>query len=192
MTLHGFHTPMTRREMLQRAGGGLGWLALGAMLSETGLVSARAATALNPLAPKCPHFRPRAKSVIWIFANGGPSQVDTFDYKPGLTKMDGKKLEGFDNKTGFFQDAVGPLMKSPFEWQQHGQSGTWVSDLFPHTAQHADKLAFIHSCWTQSNNHSPALFMMNTGATRMGHPCVGSWATYGLGSESEDLPSFVV
>src|SRR6266540_1370965 len=129
MTPHGFHIPMTRRELLQRAGGGLGWLAFTTMLQHTGFLEANAgtATALNPLAPKRPHFRPRAKSVIWIFANGGPSQVDTFDHKPELAKLDGKKLEGFDNKTGFFQDAVGPLMKSPFEWRQHGQSGTWVS-----------------------------------------------------------------
>jgi hypothetical protein len=118
--------------------------------------------------------------------------VDTFDYKTELVRQDGKTLEGFDNKTGFFQDAVGPLMKSPFAWQQHGQSGSWISSLFPHVARHADKLAFIHSCWTESNNHSPALFMMNTGATRMGHPCVGSWVTYGLGSESANLPSFIV
>jgi hypothetical protein len=186
MTPHGFQTPMTRREMLLRAGGGLGWLALGSML---GL--AEGAT-VNPMAPRVPHFLPRAKSVIWLFMNGGPSQVDTFDYKPHLAKVDGKKLEGFDNKTGFFQDAVGPLMKSPFEWRQYGQSGTWVSDLFPHMAQHADKMAFIHSCWTQSNNHSPALFLMNTGVTRMGYPCVGSWVTYGLGCESENLPSFLV
>jgi len=93
---------------------------------------------------------------------------------------------------GFFQDAVGPLMKSPFDWRQHGQSGTWVSSLFPHLARHVDKMAFIHSCWTQSNNHSPALFMMNTGVTRMGYPCVGSWVTYGLGSQCDNLPSFVV
>jgi Protein of unknown function (DUF1501) len=83
-------------------------------------------------------------------------------------------------------------MKSPFEWAQHGQSGTWASDLFPHLAKHTDKMAFIHSCWTSSNNHSPALFMMNTGVTRMGYPCVGSWVTYGLGSASDDLPGFVV
>lgn len=188
---HGFHTPMTRRELLQRAGGGLGWVALATMMQRLGETGARASS-FNPLAARQPHTRGRAKSVIWIFANGGPSQVDTFDYKPGLIRMDGKKLEGFDNKTGFFQDAVGPLMKSPFAWQQHGQSGTWMSELFPHLSQHADRMAFIHSCWTQSNNHSPALFMMNTGATRMGYPCVGSWITYGLGSESSNLPSFVV
>jgi hypothetical protein len=180
---------MTRREALQRAGGGLGWLALASLFNSS--ASALGAAA-NPLAPRSPLFRPRAKSVIWIFANGGPSQVDTWDYKPGLIKMDGKSLAGFDNKTGFFQDAVGPLMKSPFSWRQCGQSGTWANDLFPHLSRHVDKMAFIHSCWTQSNNHSPALFMMNTGVTRMGNPCVGSWVTYGLGSESSSLPSFVV
>ena len=173
--------------MLQRAGGGLGWLAFASMLSRqnTGAI-------LNPLAPKSPHFKPRAKNVIWIFANGGPSQVDTWDYKPGLAKRDGQTLEGFDNKTGFFPDQVGALMKSPFEWRQHGQSGTWVSELFPKIAKHVDKIAFVHSCWTKSNNHSPALFMVNTGETRMGFPSVGSWITYGLGSESENLPAFVV
>jgi hypothetical protein len=124
--------------------------------------------------------------------NGGPSQVDTWDYKPELIKSDGKELAGFDRTTGFFTDSVGPIMKSPFAWAQHGQSGTWVSDLFPHLSQHVDKMAFIHSCHTESNNHSPALFMVNTGSTRMGLPCVGAWATYGLGSESGNLPAFVV
>ena len=178
---------MTRREMLQRAGGGLGWLAFASMLCRD-----NPAAILNPLAPKQPHFKPRAKNVIWIFANGGPSHVDTWDYKPGLTKRDGQKLDGFDNKTGFFPDQVGALMKSPFEWRQYGQSGTWVSELFPNIAKHVDKISFVHSCWTTSNNHSPALFMVNTGQTRMGFPSVGAWVTYGLGSESENLPAFVV
>src|SRR3954466_7440964 len=178
---------ISRRQMLQRAGGGLGWLAFASMLGRD-----NPAAVLNPLAPKIPHFKPRAKNVIWIFANGGPSQVDTWDYKPGLAKRDGQTLEGFDNKTGFFQDQVGALMKSPFDWKQYGQSGTWVSELFPNIAKHVDKISFVHSCWTQSNNHSPALFMVNTGQTRMGFPCVGSWVTYGLGSESENLPAFVV
>ncbi len=178
---------LTRRQMLARAGGGFGLLALAALLERTGLASPS-----NPLAPHASHFPPKAKSVIWIFANGGPSQVDTWDYKPELISRDGKSLEGFDAKTGFFPDAVGPLMKSPFNWAQHGQSGTWASDLFPHLSKHVDKMAFIHSCWTQSNNHSPALFMMNTGQTRMGFPSVGSWVTYGLGSVADSLPSFVV
>jgi hypothetical protein len=146
----------------------------------------------DPLAPRPPQLKTRAKSVIWLFMNGGPSQVDTWDYKPELTRRHGQELPGFDKKTGFFTDSVGPLMKSPFAWAQHGQSGTWASDLFPHLSRHVDKMAFLHSCHTESNNHSPALFMINTGSTRMGFPCVGSWMTYGLGSESRDLPSFVV
>ena len=180
---------MNRRALLQRAGGGFGGLALTALMERTSL---GAATSMNPLAPKRPPLSAKAKSVIWIFTNGGPSHVDTWDYKPELQKRDGKELEGFDPKTGFFPGSVGPLMASPFEWKQHGQSGTWASDLFPHLSRHVDKMSFVHSCWTQSNNHSPALFMMNTGVTRMGNPCVGSWATYGLGSESDSLPSFVV
>jgi hypothetical protein len=127
-----------------------------------------------------------------MFMNGGPSHVDTWDYKPELVKRDGQELKGFDKKTGFFANAVGPLMKSPFAWKQYGESGSWVSELFPHLAQHVDKMAFLHSCHTDSNNHSPALFMINTGSTRMGFPCVGSWVTYGLGSENRDLPAFVV
>ena len=182
---------LNRREMLQRAGGGFGMLALASLLERSAL-NAASASSLNPLAPKRPMLPAKAKSVIWIFTNGGPSQVDTWDYKPELEKRDGKELAGFDPKTGFFPAQVGPLMKSPFAFKQHGQSGTWASELFPHLSKHVDKMTFIHSCWTQSNNHSPALFMMNTGQTRMGYPCVGSWVTYGLGSESDSLPSFVV
>ncbi len=180
------NSPLSRRQLLQTAGGGFGWLALSAMMQRAGASSA------NPLAEHPPHAAPRAKSVIWLFMNGGPSHVDTWDYKPELQKRDGQALPGFDSKTGFFPDAVGPLMKSPFAWQQYGQSGTWGSSLFPKLAQHADRMAFIHSCHTDSNNHSPALFMMNTGATRMGFPSVGSWVTYGLGCTSSNLPSFVV
>lgn len=182
---------LNRRELLQRAGGGMGMLALASLLQRTGLHASGPAS-LNPLAPKRPVLQGKAKSVIWIFTNGGPSQVDTWDYKPELQKRDGKELAGFDAKTGFFPASVGPLMKSPFEWKQHGQSGSWVSDLFPHLSRQVDKMSFIHSCWTKSNNHSPALFMMNTGETRMGYPCVGSWVTYGLGSESDSLPAFMV
>ena len=184
---------ISRREMLRKAGGGAGMLALATLLQDSGLlVPGGVAAAANPLAARPPHFPAKARSVIWLFMNGGPSQVDTWDYKPELIRSDGKELKGFDKKTGFFTEAVGPLMKSPFAWAQHGQSATWVSDLFPHVARHVDKMAFIHSCHTESNNHSPALFMINTGSTRMGFPCVGSWITYGMGSESRNLPAFVV
>lgn len=185
---------LSRRDLFRRAGHGAGMLALAGLLDDQRLLMPRAMAAPSgdPLAPRPPQLKTRAKSVIWLFMNGGPSQVDTWDYKPELIRRHGQELPGFDKKTGFFTDSVGPLMKSPFAWAQHGQSGTWASDLFPHLSRHVDKMAFLHSCHTESNNHSPALFMINTGSTRMGFPCVGSWMTYGLGSESRDLPSFVV
>ncbi len=184
--------PLSRRQLLARCGAGFGSLALADLMSRNGLLAADVPKAVNPLAAKKPHFPAKAKAVIWIFVNGGHSQVDTWDYKPELAKYDGKPLPNFDKTTGFFPGAVGPLMKSPFEWKQHGQSGKWVSSLFPHLAKHVDSMAFVHSLWSESNNHSPALFMMNSGLPRMGFPCVGSWATYGLGSENENLPGFVV
>ncbi len=181
----------SRRDFLRRTGSGAGMVALAAMLQEKGLLNA-GEVALNPLLPHPSHFPTKAKSIIWLFMNGGPSQVDTWDYKPELEKRDGKALEGFDKNTGFFTEQVGGLMKSPFKFARHGQSGAWVSEIFPNLARHVDEMAFIHSCWTQTNNHSPALFQMNTGFSRMGFPCVGSWVTYGLGSESQNLPAFMV
>ncbi len=181
----------TRRSFLRRAGNGLGLLALAGLLDQKGLLAAEDDRSLNPLAPRPPHFPAKAKSVIWLFMNGGPSQVDTWDYKPELEKQDGKELKGFDKATGFFVDQVGPLMKSPFSWKQYGQSGTWAPEIFPAMSQHVDDMAFIHSCFTETNNHSPALFQINTGMSRMGFPCVGAWVTYGLGSESQNLPAFV-
>jgi len=186
---------LSRRHWLARCGQGMGALGLASLLGDSGLLAADAAsssTAIGPLSPKSPHFPAKAKRVIWLFINGGPSQVDTWDYKPALEKLDGTKLEGFDNTTGFFPDSVGALMKSPFQFSQQGECGKWVSDIFPQLSQHVDKMAFIHSGYTQSNNHSPALFMMNSGMRRMGFPCVGSWLTYGLGTENQDLPAFVV
>jgi hypothetical protein len=188
----------SRRELLARCGGGAGILGLAVLLADearrnpAAIAAERSKRELNPLAPAQPHFPARAKSVIWLFMNGGPSQVDTWNYRPVLNQRDGQELEGFDKNTGFFTAQVGPLMKSPFRWAQHGESGKWVSEIFPHLSRHVDKMAFVHSCWTESNNHSPALFMINTGTPRMGFPCVGSWVTYGLGSESQNLPAFVV
>lgn len=168
-------------------------LGLSALLQDEGLLDrAVGSDRSDPLAPKDAHFTGRAKRVIWLFINGGPSHVDTWDYKPALSRHDGKELEGFDRFTGFFANSVGPLMQSPFKFAQHGECGKWVPEIFPHLAQHVDKMAFINSGFTESNNHSPALFMMNTGLPRMGYPCVGSWVTYGLGSESRDLPAFLV
>lgn len=177
-------------------------LGLASLLADEGLLERTAAAAdlgnraLNPLAPQPTHFAPKAKAVIWIFVNGGPSHVDTWDYKPQLEKSDGHSIKEFDpefkNTTGFFKNAVGNLMKSPFAFRPRGQCGKMVSDLFPYLGEHVDRMAFIHSGHTESNNHSPALFMMNCGLPRMGFPCVGSWVTYGLGSESQNLPAFVV
>ncbi len=181
----------SRRQLLARCGGGLGGLALAGLLAEQGLLAADS-KAISPLAPKKSHFAAKAKAVIWVFVNGGHSHVDTWDYKPELIKLDGKPLPTLDKNSGFFINDVGPLMKSPFAWKQYGQSGKWVTSLFPNLSGHVDKMAFIHSLWSESNNHSPALFMMNTGLPRMGNPSVGSWVTYGLGSENENLPGFVV
>ncbi len=188
----------SRRDFLRRAGSGFGLIALADLLGGRGLLPSAvhgatpASNYISPLAPHAGHFAAKAKSVIWLFMNGGPSQVDTWDYKPELAKRDGKELEGFDKNTGFFTEQVGPVMKSPFQFRQHGECGKWVSEIFPNQARHVDKMTFIHSCWTNSNNHSPALFMVNTGFTRMGMPCVGAWVTYGLGTENQNLPSFVV
>ncbi len=182
---------LTRRQILSRAGGGFGMLALAGMLKDEGLAATTAAS-LDPLAPRPGHFPAKAQSVIWLFMNGGPSHVDCWDYKPELEQRDGQELTGFDQNTGFFTDQVGPLMKSPFQFAQHGECGAWVSDIFPNMAQHVDKMSFLKSCYTDSNNHSPALFMVNTGMARMGFPCVGAWMTYGLGSENRSLPGFVV
>ncbi len=195
-------TPVSRRQWLRQAGCGFGVLGLAGVLADDGLLETAAAAdnlgerALDPLAVQPTHFAPKAKRVIWLFINGGPSHVDTWDYKPGLEKWDGKSIREFDpefkNTTGFFKDAVGALMKSPFKFTPRGQCGKMVSSIFPHLGEHVDKMAFIHSGFSESNNHSPALFMMNTGMPRMGFPCVGSWVTYGLGSESRNLPGFVV
>src|ERR1043165_8962305 len=184
----------TRRDFLRRTGSGAGLLALAALMKDKSLLASAPAgeVAVNPLVPRASHFPAKARSVIWLFMNGGPSQVDTWDYKPELARRDGQALEGFDKNTGFFTEQVGGLMKSPFQFARHGQSGAWVSEIFPRLAGHVDELAFIHSCHTETNNHSPALFQINTGFNRMGFPCVGSWVTYGLGSESQNLPAFVV
>jgi hypothetical protein len=188
-----------RRSALSRIGCGVGLLGLTALLHREGLVTAQegfVGRALNPLAAQPGHFPARAKRVIWVFINGGPSQVDTWNYRPELTKWNGKSIREFDtefkNTTGFFKDSVGNLMQSPFKFEARGESGKMVPEIFPHLGQHVDKMAFILSGHTESNNHSPALFAMNTGMPRMGYPCVGSWVTYGLGSESDNLPGFVV
>jgi len=196
----------SRRDWLKRSGCGFGWLGLSAMLADATMgPKAWSPWALadgvedrlqSPLSPREPHFPAKAKRVVWIFVNGGPSQVDTWDYKPGLEKADGKSIKEYDasfsDTTEFFRNAVGNLMKSPFAFTPRGKCGKMVSSIFPNLGEHVDKMAFIHSGYTESNNHSPALFAINTGMARMGFPCVGSWVAYGLGSETQDLPAFLV
>src|SRR5271156_19246 len=185
---------LTRRRLFQRAGGGFGLIGLAGLLQGEGLLGAE--MSFNPMSVRPPHFRARAKRVIWVFTNGGRSQVDTWEYKPGLERWHGRSMREFDpsfkNTTGFFKNQVGALMKSPFRFTRRGESGKAVAEIFPCLGGHVDKMAFVHSVFTESNNHSPALFMMNTGMPRMGFPCLGSWTTYGLGSEAENLPGFVV
>ncbi|HIF35071.1 MAG TPA: DUF1501 domain-containing protein [Planctomycetaceae bacterium] len=184
-----FHS---RRAFLRHSGLGCGALALTSMLNDGGLLSStKAAEPPRLLQPRHPHFAAKAKSLIWLFMPGSPSQVDTFDYKPELQKRDGMKLEGADPKTGFFTTS-GKVLKSPFRFQRHGESGAWVSEIFPHMAKHTDEMAFVYSCFSESNNHTPAMLEMNSGMFLQGRPCVGSWLTYGLGSENQNLPGFVV
>ncbi|MFP6762515.1 MAG: DUF1501 domain-containing protein [Planctomycetaceae bacterium] len=197
-----YQRELSRRELLARAGCGFGLLGLADLLQHEGGLERRAMAdglgerALNPLAARDGHFSAKAKRVIWLFINGGPSQVDTWDYKPALEKWHDKSIREFEpefkNTTGFFKNSVGNLMKSPFRFTPRGECGKPVSEIFPQLGEHVDRMAFIHSGFTESNNHSPALYAMNCGMPRMGFPSVGSWVTYGLGSESQDLPGYVV
>ena len=187
---------LPRREFLARAGEGIGGLALAWMLAKDGLLEASTACAggaeiTSPLSPQQPHFKPRAKSVISLFMSGGISHIDTFDYKPELQKRHGQPLEGF-GEIRVRQGYPGPLMRSPFEFKQCGQSGIAVSELFPHFRERVDDVAFVHSCQGRSNDHVVAHYEWNTGSILMGHPSVGAWVTYGLGAENQNLPGFVV
>jgi hypothetical protein len=180
--------PSSRREFLWRFGGGLGGIALANLLGGEHLLAAGGS-------PRSPHFAPKAKRVIQLFMNGGVSQMDTFLYRPRLAELHGKpfdpgKGQKVESVTG---SAAGfPLMKSPFEFKQHGQSGAWVSSVFPHVATCVDDIAFLHSMASKTNVHGPGSYMMNTGFVLPGFPCMGSWISYGLGSLSDNLPAFVV
>jgi hypothetical protein len=180
---------LTRRELLQRCGMGMGTLSLAALLGDPTLARAsQPIDALNPLAPRGPHFAPRAKRVIHFFLNGGPSHVDTFDPKPMLARYDGKPLPVENPKT---ERKTGAAMPSPFPFKRYGQSGLEISDLFEKTARHADDLCVIRSMKAQVPNHEPSLMLMNCGDAQMARPSVGSWVTYGLGTENQNLPGFV-
>ncbi|MEW4490370.1 DUF1501 domain-containing protein [Thalassoglobus sp. JC818] len=184
---------MTRREFFGRSATGLGTAALGALLNQECLGSAESLGGL----PSLPHFAPKAKRVIYLFQNGAPTHVDLFDHKPLLSQLHGEPIPAgyvdgkrFSTMTG---DASGKLMLAPVEpFRQYGESGAWVSDLMPHTAQIADKLCFIKSMRTEAVNHAPAIQFLLSGGEIPGRPTLGAWLTYGLGSESANLPAFVV
>ena len=156
------------------------------------LRSLLAADNRNPMSVLSPEFAPRAKSVIFLFMYGGPSQMDTFDPKPALDRWHGKPIPVFRKEDAFNAATKATAMRSPYTFAKHGQSGLDICEKFPHLARHADKLCVIRSLHADSNNHGPALFQMNSGFVQSGHPSMGSWVTYGLGSENENLPGYVV
>ena len=184
-------TFVSRREMLHRFGTGLGALGLAGLVANNSVFASPGpgAVSSNPLSAKPPMFAPKAKRIIHLFMNGGPSQVDTFDPKPMLTKYDGQRPPAADLKT---ERKTGGLMKSPFRFDKHGQSGIEISELFPHLSRRADDLCVIRSMHTNIPNHEPSLLMMTSGETQPTRPSMGSWLLYGLGTENENLPGFVV
>lgn len=187
----------TRREFIWEAGAKFTSLALTGMLAQNSFFNNQAVAAdgatpfVNPLAPKLPHFQPKAKSVIFLFMYGGPSHVDTFDYKPKLYELDGKTIEVKTKGRGGSKNS-GRVVGPKWKFKQYGESGQWVSDLFPNLATEVDSLAFLKSMQADSPIHGSAMLQMNTGKILSGSPCLGSWVNYGLGSESENLPGFVV
>ncbi len=181
----GFH--LSRREMLKQFGAGFGSLALTALLAE----EAAAAAPADPLAPKSPQFTGRAKRVIMLFMFGGPSHVDSFDPKPVLTRESGKPLPFDAPRVLSFPERHGNLVGSPFRFKQHGQSGIWISDLFPHLAGHADELCVINSMHCSNSRHGGAVLEWHTGTDTFVRPSMGSWLTYGLGTENQNLPGYL-
>lgn len=179
------HAFLTRRDFLRRCGLGFGGLGLATLLGRT--AHGDATTLGSPLAPRLPHFPAKAKRVLHIFANGGASHVDTFDPKPELTKWHGKKLP-LELKT---ERNTGTAFGSPFKFAPHGQSGLEISELFPHVAQSADELCVIRSMHADVPNHEPSLLLMNCGDSRLPRPSMGSWITYGLGTQNQNLPGFI-
>jgi len=183
---------LSRRDVLLRIGGGFGALGLSSVFADAGfLAAAPAAPGTNPLAPKAPHFTPRARRVIFLFMNGGPSHVDTFDPKSALTRYHGQPLpERF--QTGSNRRNTTPLMKSPFRSERRGQSGIEVSEIYPEVGSCIDDICVLRSMWTDNPNHEPGLLMMNSGNMQPIRPSMGSWLTYALGSENQNLPGFIV
>src|SRR4051812_7927621 len=181
------HVPFlrSRREFLMRAGGGFGALALSYLLQSEGLAATSTANPHHPI--------PKAKSVIFLFMEGGPSHVDLYDPKPALEKLAGKPMPAsFGRVITAMGTSDNTILAPKRQWKQHGNAGTWVSDWHPHIAQHVDDLCVVRSCWADGLNHVGSVCQMNTGSILGGRPSLGAWSTYGLGSESDNLPSFVV
>src|SRR5436190_4011027 len=186
----------TRREFLWQSGCGFGGVALAGLLGDdffrSQAVAADGATKFaNPLAPKKPHAPPKAKSVIFLYMYGGPSHIDTFDYKPSMIGMDNKTITVKTFGRGGHKNQ-GRIVEPRWKFEQYGKCGKWVSELFPNLAQHVDDIAFLHSMTADSPIHGSAMLQMNSGKILSGSPCMGSWVNYGLGSENENLPGFVV
>ncbi len=186
----------SRREFLERAGAGFGAIALSYLLEQDSFFLGAAPGAerlLNPLAPKPPHHPPKAKSVIWLFMEGGPSHLDLFDPKPALQKLAGQPLPpSFGRPITAMGTANNELMPSQRTWKQYGKGGIWVSDWYQNIAQHADEMAIFHSCWADGLNHVGSVCQMNTGDILAGRPALGGWTTYGLGTANDNLPTFVI
>ncbi|MGH9657006.1 MAG: DUF1501 domain-containing protein [Bryobacteraceae bacterium] len=186
MTFRDFQRIQTRRDFFRHAAGGIGTIALADILSAEGRS--------DPLAPRAPHFAPKAKNVIFLFMEGAPSQMDLFDPKPGLRKWDGQSLPDSltkDLRLAFIKPSA-KVMASPRVFTRHGQCGMELSDFIPHLGSVADDICLIRSMHTDAFNHHPGQLLLMSGSTMFGRPCLGSWATYGLGSESRDLPGFIV
>ncbi len=189
---------MERREFLTKTSMGLGAVALSSLLGTNQLFAAPPSPTLNNGGlPGLPHFRPKVKRVVYLFMSGGPSQMDLFDYKPALEKMHGQDLPDSVRKgqrlTGMSaRQSSLPVTASLFKFNRYGSSGAWVSDLMPYTAKVVDDLCFIKSLYTEQINHDPAITFFQTGHQLAGRPSIGSWLTYGLGSDNENLPSFIV
>ena len=187
----------TRREFLWQTGAGFTGTALAALLGNDGFLARQAVAAdgttawANPLAARPPHFPAKAKSVIFLYMYGGPSHIDTFDYKPAMKGMDNKTIDVKTFGRGGHKNQ-GRIVETRWDFAQHGQCGQWVSTLFPHLATCVDDIAFIHSMTADSPIHGSAMLMMNSGKILSGSPCLGSWANYGLGTANENLPGFVV
>jgi len=188
----------TRRGFLKKASLGFGSIALSSMLGPTGAFAKniiKDTTSANLL--NGTHFPAKAKRVIYLFQSGAPSQIETFDYKPSLAKWHGKEIppsvKGTQRNSGMVSNqSTFPLVKSIYDFKQHGQSGTWISELFPHTAKVVDDICIIKSMYTEAINHEPAVMFMQTGSQLSGRPSIGSWLSYGLGSDNDNLPNYVV